>query len=104
MPRRAFERVLFDEATGDDEVFRQLVFARIIEPTSKLDSIRVLEESGLASSSYVTMKRHLALAGMEAPAGWFEGRTFGTVISGNRRPVAVRGIRLHQRSLPAATL
>jgi hypothetical protein len=35
-----FERVLFDEATGGDEVLRQLVFARIIEPTSKLDSIR----------------------------------------------------------------
>ena len=33
----------FAEATGGDEVFRDLVLARIIEPTSKLDSARVLE-------------------------------------------------------------
>jgi hypothetical protein len=39
-------RVLgFDGATGGDAVFRQLVLARIIEPTSKLDSGRVLEEA-----------------------------------------------------------
>ena len=37
----------FDAATGGDEVFRQLVLARIIEPTSKLDSLRVLEEAGV---------------------------------------------------------
>ena len=30
-----------------DEVFEQLVLARIIEPTSKLDTIRVLEEIGI---------------------------------------------------------
>jgi hypothetical protein len=36
----------FDRAGGGDEVFRQLVLARIIEPTSKLDSLRVLEEAG----------------------------------------------------------
>jgi len=28
----------FPQATGSDEVFRQLVLARIIEPTSKQDS------------------------------------------------------------------
>jgi hypothetical protein len=33
------------ECLGDD-VFRQLVLARIIEPTSKLDTIRVLSELG----------------------------------------------------------
>ena len=31
------------QAAGGDEVFRQLVLARIIEPTSKLDALRVLE-------------------------------------------------------------
>jgi len=42
-------RVLgFDQASGGDEVFAQLVLARIIEPVSKLDSLRVLEEAGLA--------------------------------------------------------
>ena len=35
-------------AAGGDEVFRQLVLARIIEPVSKLDSARVLEEAGMA--------------------------------------------------------
>ena len=35
-------RVLgFEDATGGDEVFRQLVLARIIEPVSKLDNLRV---------------------------------------------------------------
>ena len=35
----------------NDEVFKQLVLARIIEPTSKLDTIRVLEGLGLAAPS-----------------------------------------------------
>ena len=34
------------DASGD-EVFRQLVLAPIIEPVSKVDSLRVLEEAGL---------------------------------------------------------
>jgi len=41
-------RVLgFEDGTGGDGVFRQLVLARIIEPISKLDSGRVLEEAGV---------------------------------------------------------
>ncbi len=44
-------RVLgFDTATGGDEVFRDLVAARIIEPTSKVDALRVLEETGVESA------------------------------------------------------
>jgi Transposase DDE domain len=42
-----------------DEVFAQLVLARVIEPTSKLDSIRVLTELGIAAPSYPTIKRRL---------------------------------------------
>ena len=53
-------RVLgFDGATGGDEVFAQLVLARIIEPTSKLDSARVLEETGVSAPSYRTLLRRL---------------------------------------------
>jgi Transposase DDE domain len=53
-------RVLgLDEAAGGDEVFRQLVLARIIEPSSKLDSLRVLEEAGIGGPSYATLKRRL---------------------------------------------
>ena len=35
------------------------MLARIIEPASKLDSLRVLEEAGIAASSYATVKRRL---------------------------------------------
>jgi hypothetical protein len=46
-------------AAGGDEVFGQLVLARIIEPVSKLDSLRVLEEAGVAAASYRTVTRRL---------------------------------------------
>ncbi|WP_279107601.1 IS1634 family transposase [Gordonia paraffinivorans] len=49
----------FARATGDDQVFEELVIARILEPTSKLDSLRVLEEAGLAPMSYPTLNRRL---------------------------------------------
>jgi hypothetical protein len=53
-------RVLgLDGATGGDEVFAQLVLARIIEPVSKLDSLRVLEEAGVRPASYRTVTRRL---------------------------------------------
>src|SRR5690606_6586259 len=57
----------FDAATGGDEVFRALVLARIIEPTSKLDSLRVLDEAGIDSPSYPTLKRRLPVFATE---GW----------------------------------
>jgi hypothetical protein len=56
---RAFDVLGFTAATGRDEVFRQLVLARIIEPTSKLDSLRVLEEVGVPGPSYATLRRRL---------------------------------------------
>ena len=56
-----FERLGFTEATGPDAVFRALVLARIIEPSSKIDSIRVLEEAGLGAPSYRTIKRRLPM-------------------------------------------
>ncbi len=60
-------RVLgFDVASGGDEVFAQLVLARIIEPVSKVDSLRVLEEAGLAGPSYATLKRRLRAYAKEA--------------------------------------
>ena len=41
-------------------MFRQLVLARIIEPTSKQDSLRVLAEVGVDPvPSYATLKRRL---------------------------------------------
>ena len=55
----AYDVLGFDQASGGDEVFAQLVLARIIEPVSKLDSLRVLEEAGVAGPSYATLKRRL---------------------------------------------
>ena len=47
------------QATKGDNVFRDLVLARIIEPTSKIDAERVLTEVGVAPASYATVKRRL---------------------------------------------
>ncbi|HET9256635.1 MAG TPA: IS1634 family transposase [Pseudonocardiaceae bacterium] len=63
---RAYESLGFAAASGGDEVFRSLVLARIIEPTSKLDSLRVLEEIGIAAPSYATVKRRLPSYGGDA--------------------------------------
>ena len=51
----------FDRALDGDEVLRDLVLARIIEPTSKADALRVLAETGVESVSYRTVKRRLPL-------------------------------------------
>lgn len=55
----AYRALGLDKASGNDPVFEQLVTARIIEPTSKKDSARVLEEAGVRPLSYPTVKRRL---------------------------------------------
>ena len=50
------------DALGD-AVFRDLVIARIVEPTSLLDCGRVLTDLGRRPASYATMKRTLTRAG-----------------------------------------
>ena len=55
----AYETLGFDRAAGGDEVFRDLVLARIIEPTSKFDSLRVLAETGIGTVTYRTLTRRL---------------------------------------------
>jgi hypothetical protein len=47
-------------------MFRQLVSARIIEPTSKQDSLRVLEEAGVGAASYPTVNRRLPVYAKES--------------------------------------
>jgi hypothetical protein len=55
-------RVLgFESATKADNIFRDLVLARIIEPTSKVDAARVLTEVGVDAASYATVKRRLPI-------------------------------------------
>ncbi len=43
----------------DDAVFRDLVIARLVEPTSKADAERVLTDLGAETVSYKTIQRHL---------------------------------------------
>jgi Transposase DDE domain len=56
---RGYDVLGFGAAAERDDVFKSLVLARIIEPTSKLDSLRVLAEAGLDPPSYPTVKRRL---------------------------------------------
>ena len=53
----AYARLGFD--TVDDDVFRKLVLARVVEPTSKADTIRVLDELGVPAPSLRTIWRTL---------------------------------------------
>ena len=67
-------RVLFDALaavftalgfdTLGDAVFRDLVIARVVEPSSLLDAGRVLADLGRVPASYATMKRTLGRAGV----------------------------------------
>ena len=59
--RAGYDRLGFD-ALGD-EAFAQLVLARIVEPASKADSLRVLDDLGIAHASLRTMFRSLGRAG-----------------------------------------
>ena len=58
--RSGYDRLGFDVI--DDEAFAQLVLARIVEPTSKADSLRVLDELGVPHVSLRTMFRSLRRA------------------------------------------
>jgi hypothetical protein len=60
---RAYEVLGFDRVLDGDEVLRDLVLARIIEPTSKVDSLRVLTEAGVEPVSYRTVKRRPPVIG-----------------------------------------
>ena len=55
--RDSWERLGFDAI--EDEAFFQLVLARVVEPTSKVDSLRVIAELGLAPVHLSTVKRCL---------------------------------------------
>jgi hypothetical protein len=66
----AYDALGFPQATGHDELFRQLVLARIIEPTSKQDSLRVLEEAGAPAPSNPTLSRRLPVWAEES---WRQG-------------------------------
>jgi hypothetical protein len=75
----------FESAGGGDDVFQALVLARIVEPTSKLDSLRVLTEAGIAPVSYRTLKRACPRTPpMRGESGW--RRCAPTMSAWDRRP------------------
>jgi hypothetical protein len=63
LPRSGRRRVFRVEVASGDEVFRAVVLARIIEPASKLDSLRVFEEARVGSVSNGTLTRRLSRYG-----------------------------------------
>ena len=54
-----YDRLDFDPHCGRGRGFRQFVSARLVEPTSKLDSLRVLAELGVTPPGYRTIFRRL---------------------------------------------
>ena len=62
----AYDVLGFNQAAGGNEVFRHLVLAPIIEPTSKLDSLRVLDLTGTQSRTRAVIVR---LAGGRVAGG-----------------------------------
>ena len=55
---KVYEKLGFDEV--EDEIYKQLVLARIIEPASKLDTIRILDDLGLEAPSNTAIHRCLS--------------------------------------------
>jgi len=51
----AYRALGFEAVIKGDNVFRDLVLAGIIEPTSKIDATRVLSEVGVEPASYATL-------------------------------------------------
>ncbi|RAX19726.1 IS1634 family transposase, partial [Actinomyces sp. Z5] len=56
----AYEALGLDEAVGGDEAFRQMVLARLVEPTSKEQVPRVISELGVGSVSRASLFRSLS--------------------------------------------
>ena len=63
---RAYAMLGFDRVLNGDQVLRDLVLARIIEPVSKRASLRVLAETGLEAPSYRTVTRRLPVIAKSA--------------------------------------
>jgi hypothetical protein len=72
---RGYDALGFAVAAERDEVFKALVLAGIIEPTSKLDSVRVLDEAGAWAPSYATIKRRLPVYATGGEACGAGGKT-----------------------------
>jgi hypothetical protein len=97
-------RVLgFEQAMGGEEVFRQLLLARIVELASKLDSLRVFEEIGVSPPSYAKGKRRLPLSRSNRGAGNCPRRVRRAPGRGRGRPAwrCTTSRRCTSRPMPA---
>jgi hypothetical protein len=109
---RGYDTLGFGAATGRDEVFKALVLARIIEPTSKLDSLRVLAEAGWDPPSYRTVKRRLRVyagADLDPEGAGADGSESGQAVGvdpagGRWRARLARACAEHVRLGPATLL
>src|SRR5215468_2625764 len=62
-PERGYRVLWLEDAVAGDEVFRHPLLARIIQPVSKLDSLRVLEEAGVTPDRRPSRRRRSRTAG-----------------------------------------
>jgi hypothetical protein len=83
---RGYDVLGLAAAAEHDEVFKALVLARIIEPTSKLDSLRVLAEAGAQAPSYATVKRRLGVYATGRPAGGADAGADGQDVEDGTEP------------------
>jgi hypothetical protein len=83
---QAYDALGFPQATGHDEVFGQLVLARIIEPASKQDSLRVLQEAGAPAPSYPTPNRRLPAWAQES---WRQGLSEACAVHARLGPASL---------------
>jgi hypothetical protein len=89
----AYDVLGFTAAAGGDAVFRDLVLARIIEPVSKLDSLRVLEEAGEEPASYAMLKRRLPAYAKAAWRNKLSAACAAHACLGPGQPGALRRVR-----------
>ncbi|WP_323420619.1 IS1634 family transposase [Raineyella sp.] len=83
----AYDRLGFDAL--EDEAFKALVLARIIEPVSKLDTIRVIDELGIVGPHLSTIKRSLARCVGRDYRALVAGACWAHVSAGGAKPVAM---------------
>jgi len=109
------DRLGLDVVTGQDEVFKALVLARVIEPVSKLDTILVLAEIGVDPPGYRTIFRRLkryasdefsdrltvAFTKHASSPRWWPGRPSGAAGRTARRGELRRGVRRRRSAGPA---
>jgi hypothetical protein len=75
-----FDRLGFNVVA--DAVFRDLVIARIVEPSSKADAVRVLADLGVDPVSYRTIQRHLARIRADGYRDLIAGKCFAHAAGG----------------------